>query len=177
MALEALKQYAAEQNQATQAEIDKLLKNDALKRPTSDEKGKGNIKPLVNKENVIEALQERLAGIYREHQENIRQAGQLRAEINKGVQAGEPIYKLLLTAIECISLMTGEKLFYDMNKDNLQTIYGILGEPEAVEMERQEVQQRLNNLKAAYEKEKDPRAKQRIKAAIKAHEEKIKTLE
>ena len=62
---------------------------------------------------------------YREHQENIRQAGQLRAEINKGVQAGEPIYKLLLTAIECISLMTGEKLFYDMNKDNLQTIYGL----------------------------------------------------
>ena len=75
MALEALKQYAAEQNQATQAEIDKLLKNDALKRPTSDEKGKGNIKPLVNKENVIEALQERLARTYKEHQENINGYG------------------------------------------------------------------------------------------------------
>ena len=111
MALEALKRYAMEQNQATQAEIDKLLKNDALKRPTSDEKGKGNIKPLVNKENVIEALQERLAGAYKEHQENIKRVEQLRTDINKGVQAGEPIYKLLLKAIECISLMTGDTAY------------------------------------------------------------------
>lgn len=177
MALEALKRYAMEQNQATQAEIDKLLKNDALKRPTSDGKDKGNIKPLVSKENVVEALQERLAANYKRQQENIRRAGQLRAEINKGIQAGEPIYKVLLKAIECISLMTGDKLFYDMNKNNLQTIYGILGEPAAIEIERQEVEQRLKRLMVAYEKEKDPGAKQRIKAAIKAHEEKIKTLE
>ena len=177
MALEALKQYAAEQNQATQAEIDKLLKNDALKRPTSDEKGKGNIKPLVNKENVIEALQERLAGTYKEHQENIKRVEQLRTDINKGVQAGEPVYKLLLKAIECISLMTGDKTFYDMNKENLQTIYGILGEPEAVEMERQEVQQRLNNLKAAYEREEQAEVKRRIKNAIKAHQDKLNKLQ
>jgi hypothetical protein len=177
MALEALKRYAAEQNQATQAEIDKLLKNDALKRPTSGENGKGNIKPLVNKENVIEALQERLAGVYKEYQENIKRAGRLMTEINKGIQVGEPVYKVLLKAIECISLITGDRVFYDMNKNNLQTIYGILGEPAAIEIERREVEQRLKRLMAAYEKEKDPGAKQRIKAAIKAHEEKIKTLE
>ena len=177
MALEALKAYAAEQNQATQAEIDKLLKNDALKRPTSDEKGKGNIKPLVSNENVAEALQERLAANYKRQQEHIRKAGQLRADINKGIQAGEPVYKVLLKAIECISLMTGDRVFYDMNKNNLQTIYGILGEPEVIAVERQDVEQRLKRLMAAYEKEKDPGAKQRIKAAIKAHEEKIKTLE
>jgi len=177
MALEALKRYAMEQNQAIEAEIDRLLKNDALKRPTSDEKGKGNIKPLVSKENVVEALQERLAAVYKEHQENIKRAEQLRTDINKGVQAGEPVYKILLKAIECISLMTGDRVFYDMNKNNLQTIYGILGEPEAIAVERQEVEQRLKRLMAAYEKEKDPGAKQRIKAAIKAHEEKIKTLE
>jgi len=177
MALEALKQYAMEQNQATQAEIEKLIKNDALKRPTSDEKGKGNIKPLASKENVVEALQERLAAGYKEHQENIKRAGQLRAEINKGVQAGEPVYRLLLKAIECISLMTGDKLFYDMNKNNLQTIYGILEEPAAIEIERQEVQKRLNNLKAAYDKERDPGAKRRIKNAIKAHQEKLEQLQ
>ena len=177
MALEALKRYAMEQNQAIEAEIDRLLKNDALKRPTSDEKGKGNIKPLVSKENVVEALQERLAAVYKEHQENIKRAEQLRTDINKGVQAGEPVYKILLKAIECISLMTGDRVFYDMNKNNLQTIYGILGEPEVIAVERQDVEQRLKRLMAAYEKEKDPGAKQRIKAAIKAHEEKIKTLE
>jgi len=177
MALEALKRYAMEQNQAIEAEINNLLKKDALKRPTSDEKGKGNIKPLVSNESVAEALQERLAANYKRQQEHIRKAGQLRADINKGIQAGEPVYKVLLKAIECISLMTGDRVFYDMNKNNLQTIYGILGEPAAIEIERQEVEQRLKRLMAAYEKEKDPGAKQRIKAAIKAHEEKIKTLE
>ena len=177
MALEALKRYAAEQNQATQAEIERLVKKDALKRPTSDEKGKGNIKPLVSKENVADGLLERLAATYKKQQENIKKSEQLRAEINKNIQAGEPVYKVLLKAIECISLMTGDKTFYDINKNNLQTIYGILGEPAAIEIERQEVEQRLKRLMAAYEKEKDPGAKQRIKAAIKAHEEKIKTLE
>ncbi len=73
--------------------------------------------------------------------------------------------------------MTGEKLFYDANKENLQTIYGILGEPEVIAVERQEVEQRLTNLKAAYEKEKDPGAKQRIKNAIKAHQEKLEKLQ
>lgn len=141
--MEALKAYAAEQNQATQEEIDKLLKNDALKRPISDEKGKGNIKPLVSKENVAEGLLERLAAAYKKQQENVKKSERLRAEINKGIQAGEPIYKVLLKAIECISLMTDDKLFYDMNKSNLQTIYGILGEPAAIEIERQEVEQRL----------------------------------
>ncbi|MGL4546586.1 hypothetical protein [Eubacterium aggregans] len=114
-----------------------------------------------------------MAAGYKEQQENIRRAGQLRADINKGVQAGEPIYKLLLKAIECISLMTGEKLFYDANKENLQTIYGILGEPEAIEIERQEVQQRLNNLKVAYGREEAANAKCRIQNAIKVHEDKL----
>ena len=73
MALEALKRYAMEQNQAIEAEINNLLKNNALERPTSDEKGKGNIKPLVSKENVVEALQERLAANYKRQQEQSRE--------------------------------------------------------------------------------------------------------
>jgi len=177
MALQALKQYAEEQNQATKAEIERLTKNKPPGADLSDEKGKGNIKPLVSNESVIEALQERLAGTYKEHQENIRRAGQLRADINKNIQAGEPIYKVLLKAIECISLMTGDKVFYDMNKNNLQTLYGILGEPEVIEVERQEVKQRLKNLKAAYEREEAADTKRRIKNAIKAHQDKLEQLQ
>lgn len=177
MALEALKQYAEEQNQATRAEIERLAKNKPTGADLSHEKARGNIKPLASKESVTEALNERLAAGYREQQENIRRAKQLKADINKSIPAGEPIYKVLLKAIECISLMTGEKLFYDMNKENLQTIYEILGEPEAIEIERQEVQQRLNNLKAAYEREEAPNAKRRIQNAIKAHEDKLNKLQ
>lgn len=76
MALEVLKQYAEKQNQATRAEIERLIKNKPTGRDLSHERAKGNIKPLVSKENVTEALQERLAGTYQEHQENIRRAGQ-----------------------------------------------------------------------------------------------------
>jgi len=177
MALEALKQYAEQTNQATQAEIERLTKNKPIGRDLSHERARGNIKPSTDKESVTEALNERLAAGYKEQQENIRRAGQLRADINKGVQAGEPIYKLLLKAIECISLMAGEKLFYDANKENLQTIYGILGEPEAIETEHQEVQQRLNNLKAAYDREEAADTKRRIQNAIKAHEDKLNKLQ
>ena len=177
MALEALKQYAEEQNQATRAEIERLTKNKPTGADLSDEKARGNIKPLVSNENVTEALNLRLAAGYKAQQENIRKAGQLRADINKSIPAGEPIYKVLLKAIECISLMTGEKLFYDMNKENLQTIYGILGEPEAIEIERQEVKQRLIKLKAAYEREEAADAKRRIQTAIKAHEDKLEKLQ
>lgn len=177
MALEALKQYAEEQNQATRAEIERLTKNKATGGGLRHRNTRGNIKPLASKESVTEALHERLAAGYREQQENIREAGQLRAEINKSIQAGEPIYGILLKAIECISLMTGDKLFYDANKENLQTIYGTLGEPEVLETERQEVQQRLNNLKAAYEREEAPGAKRRIRNAIKAHEDKLNKLQ
>lgn len=176
MALEALKQYAEEQNQATRAEIERLTKNKPTGADLSGEKARGNIKPLVSNENVTEALNLRLAAGYKAQQENIRKAGQLRADINKSIPAGEPIYKVLLKAIECISLMTGEKLFYDMNKENLQTIYGILGDPEAIEIERQEVKQRLTKLKAAYEREEAADAKRRIQNAIKAHEDKLNKL-
>ena len=73
--------------------------------------------------------------------------------------------------------MTGDKIFYTMSKDNLQTIYEILGEPEVKEIESQEVRSRLNKLNTAYELEADTRAKQRIKNAIKAHQEKLNKLQ
>lgn len=177
MALEALKKYAQEQNQATQEEIERLTKNERHRSPTRHENKPSHIKPLASKENVTEALQERLAGMYKVPQENITKAGQLRAEINKGIQSGEPIYRVLLKAIECISLMTGEKLFYEMNKEHLQTIYGILGETQAIEIECEEVQSRLSKLKEAFEGEIDPGDRQRIKRAIRSHEEKLNSLQ
>jgi len=65
MALEALRQYAEEQNQATRAEIERLTKNKAVEADLSHKKTKGNIKPLVSNESVAEALQERLAAGYK----------------------------------------------------------------------------------------------------------------
>jgi len=160
MALEALKAYAEAQKQQG---------NSKEPQPSPEP---------VNR--VLTAQMEREKQsweLYKKVADNIRLSESLRCKINKDVKAGEPIYKLLLKAIECISLMTGDKLFYDMNKDYLQTIYGILGEPAAIEIERQEVEQRLKRLMAAYEQEQPADAKQRIKNAIKAHQEKLEKLQ
>lgn len=56
----------------------------------------------------------------KEDQENIIKSAELRAKINKGVLQGEDIQSLLLIAIKCISVMTGDKLFYDNNAKALQ---------------------------------------------------------
>lgn len=63
---------------------------------------------------------ERARQIYREYNDNRRKAGTLKGEINKAINAGEDITEILLKALECISLMTGEKLFYDINQKKLK---------------------------------------------------------
>lgn len=115
MSLEALRQYAEEQNQATQAEVNKIIGNEAHKGAMSNAKIKANTKPPVSKENVTEAIQERVAGLYKDQAERIRVSERLRIEITKGLNNGKDPSSILLTALECISLMTGDKLFYEQN--------------------------------------------------------------
>ena len=62
--------------------------------------------------------------VWKAYQEAIVKAGHLASDITKGIQAGEKIEVLLLKAIECISLITDDKLFYDLNKNNIKNIYG-----------------------------------------------------
>lgn len=177
MALEALKQFAAGQEQAINAKVETLLKNDPPGSPTIAYKGQGNIKPLPSPESVTEALQERVAGVYRKQQENIRKAGGLRTEITKGIQAGQSTYQLLLKAMECISLMTGDGGFYSQGKGDLQKLYGIFGDESAKESELEEVQQRLTRLLEAYDREQNADDKRRIKTAIDRHQERINELQ
>lgn len=72
--------------------------------------------------------EEQQRAVYNEHQANISKAGQLRASINIDIKQGEETYNILLKALECISLMTGDKLFYDANKERLQRLYRESGE-------------------------------------------------
>lgn len=62
---------------------------------------------------------EKIRQVYAEYQDNIRKAGQLRGDINKDIAAGADPYSILLKAIECISLMTGDKDFYTVNKKQI----------------------------------------------------------
>lgn len=123
---------------------------------------------MINRE---KEAHEKAIRVYKEYQENIKRSEMLRSSILHDIKLGQDPYNLLLKAIECISLMTGEKLYYKQGKDDLQTIYGALGYNAPAEQEVQEVQERLNNLIKALEQEPDRRSKERINRAIKAHEE------
>ena len=177
MALEALKQFAAGQEQAINAKVETLLKNDPPGSPTIAYKGQGNIKPLPDTQSVTEALQGRVAAIYKQQQENIHKEKGLRTEITKGIQAGQSTYRLLLKAMECISLMTGDTVFYKQGKAELQQLYGIFGDPEAQATEREEVQQRLTRLLEAYDREQNADDRRRIKTAIERHQARITELQ
>ena len=75
------------------------------------------------------------------------EARQLANEITRGIQAGEALESLLLKAIECISLMTGDNSFYEQNKNNLKDIYGINTESASIMeiISAEELEDFLNN--------------------------------
>lgn len=110
--------------------------------------------------------------MYKDYQNNIRQAGQLQTELTKGARAGEPAYTLLLKAIKAISLMTGNKTFYSQIYKDIKVIYGEgLKEQIPLEWELDEVKERLANMREAIERETtEADSKERIKKAIEAHE-------
>ena len=116
--------------------------------------------------------------MYKDYQNNIRQAGQLQIELTKGARAGEPAYTLLLKAIKAISLMTGNKTFYSQIYKDIKAIYGEgLKEQIPIEWELDEVKERLANMREAIERETtEADSKERIKKAIEAHEKREREL-
>jgi len=52
--------------------------------------------------------------------ENIRKSEHLRCKIYKGVKQGVDIETLLIQSIECISLMTGDTVFYTQNVERIK---------------------------------------------------------
>lgn len=115
---------------------------------------------------------------YKSYQENIKASGNLRAEILKGVQAGEDITTLFLKASKYISLMTGDKLFNEQIEKDIVAIRGWgLAENIPLELDLDKVKKRLDRLTEALCREVEPDAREHIERAIKTHEEKITHIE
>lgn len=114
------------------------------------------------------------AAVYRQYQAAIRAAGMLRADIKKGVLAGESPYKLLGMAADCIGFMTGDTLFSADIKRSVEAVYGHgLGDESALEGERERIAQRLERLKAVLASETDEDSAARIRNAIREHEKRL----
>lgn len=153
---------------------DVKAQNTAPQRATE---GKEQAGQLTNLYNLEQAEHERSLAIYRDYQSNIKTSGELRTQLLKGARAGEPPVLLLLKAVECISLMTSDKLFYSQIEGDIRSIYGAgLLEREPLELELRNVKERLEKLEQAREREEGD-SKRRIEAAIQAHRKRAAELE
>ena len=136
-------------------------------------------KPATGEINAFIALDQeqrdraKLREAYSTYQENIKRAGMIRAEILKGIKQGEEPLDLLLKAVECISLMTGDSHIYSQSKADIVAIYGYgLGYKAPLHHAIEEAKARLEKLERA---EASPEEAQRIQNAIRAHRELIET--
>ena len=170
------------------------LKSDALKCPTSEDndntrrnthkikesqpqgKYEGENSISFNKLNQLKQDNEKVAELYRQEQENIKKAGDFIPEITKGILAADNPLNLLLKAINCIGLMTGNKVFYSQSLTDIKAVYGIgLHDPQAIEIDLQETDSRLAKLWAAIN-EAAPEEQKNLERAIKEHEQRIEYL-
>ena len=173
-------------------------KKEAPKKPSETLKGEGEYKTPIEVKKPLETLTEGVEGINklqreadrkeqdidrslaicRKYQQNIKTSSQLQTEILKGAKAGESVYSLLLKACKAISFMTSNSVFYSQIEGDIKAIYGQgLLDPLPLQIELQEIQERLTRLREAEQRELDGDSKDRIKRAIKAHEAKIADLE
>lgn len=120
---------------------------------------------------------ERAAAAYKRYQENIAAAGQLTTDIVKGLNAGQDIYTLFLSAVKAIACMTNDNVIYDHAADTLRQIYGVaLGEYRPLQIEYEDAAARLEKLREAELWSKGTE-RQRIANAIKWHEQYIAELQ
>lgn len=108
---------------------------DALKSFFSED----NTKPIekvkeVKKENHTPILTARIERekktqeLFKHLQDNIKKSERLRCKINKDILANAPVEVVLKDCIECISLMTGDSVFYKQNKKYVEDYIKRAGE-------------------------------------------------
>ena len=121
---------------------------------------------------------QRARDVYNEYQHNILAASEAKNAILKGIDKGESLCVLLLTAAEAIARTTNDSVFVSVVRRKLVEVRGLgLGDPEALDMERQAIEQRLDNLRAALEREQGTDRESGIKWAIRAHEQELQRVE
>ena len=175
----------ATEKQPSTSPLEPILAGGECKDPTEDKKplelnleGLEGLRTLQREADRKKQDIDRSLQIYREYQQNIKTSSQLQTELLKGARAGEDIYTLFLKAVKAISLMTSNQMFYNQLEGDIRAIYGIgLQEAPAIDIELTQVTERYIKLLEALEREPDGDSRDRIRQAIKAHENKIRELD
>lgn len=114
-------------------------------------------KVIANLQKRDRALIAQAKAVYTEHRENAQKAGELRTEITKGIQRAEDPLTLLLKAIECISLMTGDRAILTQAEGDIRAIYGhTLEYPAPLKEELAKAQQTIDKLQQTIGSERLP---------------------
>lgn len=131
--------------------------------------------PILAREQAQEAQDAlREAEVYKRYQEAIRTSETARTAITKGLQAGLNPYRLLLTAVDCIGKLTSDTVFSSSAKDTITLLYGeVMGDPQALEIELEDVETRLEHLRA-YQGTTEERM--RVQSIIRQHENRAQEL-
>lgn len=173
------------EKQPSKTPLETLLEPEVYKRPLEEENalqgltgGLQGISILQREADTIKQERERAVAVYGEYQKNIKLSEQLQTDILKGAKRGEDIYSLFLKAVQAISLMTSNTVFYRQLNDDIRATYGAgLLEPKPLELELEEVQGRLQRLREARQRNTEPAdSLQRIERAIQAHEDRARQL-
>ena len=91
-----------------------------------------------------------------ERREQLDKANQLKDEVMRGLQVGEAVERLLLKAIHALALMDNDTVSYEEAKRSLTAIYGdTLGQEIPLKIELEQYQERLQHIRAFYEKAKE----------------------
>ena len=103
----------------------------------------------------------------------------LREKIRDEVTLGQNPYQILIDVADEISDITGEENFGVEIREKISALYAYaLNEPQAIQIELEEVKARREKIKSAYEGgDFDEDTKRRIKFALDRHDAEIKTLE
>ena len=65
-----------------------------------------------------------MQAVYRTYQMNTRKAEKLKIDILKDLKSGMPAGELLLTAVQCISLLTADAAFYEEVAADMNILQG-----------------------------------------------------
>ena len=147
---------------------------DSFKTSESHATGQNTGTPTHQLDKAVQE-REQVRKMYSDYQENIHRAGTLRSDILKGMKRGEDPLALLLKAVECISLMTGDTVILSQARADILAVYGWgLGETAPLQDELKHAQERLERLTRA---NTPPGQEERLQGAIRAHREYIELLE
>ena len=166
------------EKQPSKTPLEPFLGAEEYKTPPKEENALEGIPILQRQADANKADRERALAVYREYQSNIKVSSQLQTDILKGAKRGEDIYSLFLKAVQAISLMTSNTVFYSQLNDDIRAIYGAgLLEPKPLELELEEVQGRLERLIEASKRGTETAdSLQRIERAIQAHKQRATEL-